>query len=347
MRTEDQLRTTLVDLADRPHETDDLYDAIIRRTRRTPVQRRRMALVLAVAAVLIAVAIAVPTFMVNRTGVPADQRVRGNWNQIHRVDLAAGWQVRALTVTADSESSSVGPPRTSPDDLTGGCVITVYGRGVGDPAAGAVERTPVEVNGLPGTYSKPGFETDGGVVWQYAENSWAQVSCADGRQPSVDMAQRVRFEVVTTRLPFELRSLPAGYQVRGVYPPHLDPPDPVLGAMDATAIDKRRDLRYFGVVVSAGTTEVPEHIAGWETDTIAGMPAVLSARDARLCLNPPGTPSHTICIESGEGTPADLTKSLWSTGRRELLVQVAESLKLAKNLDDQRTWFDANDALPN
>ena len=32
MRTEDQLRTTLVDLADRPHETDDLYDAIIRRT---------------------------------------------------------------------------------------------------------------------------------------------------------------------------------------------------------------------------------------------------------------------------------------------------------------------------
>ena len=93
MRTEDQLRTALARLRRPAHATDDLYDTIIRRTQRQPVQRRRMALVLAVAAVLIAVAIAVPTFLVNRTGVPADQRVRGNWNQIHRVDLPAGWQV--------------------------------------------------------------------------------------------------------------------------------------------------------------------------------------------------------------------------------------------------------------
>ena len=48
MRTEDQLRTALLDVADRPHATDDLYDTIIRRTQRQPVQRRRMALVLAV-----------------------------------------------------------------------------------------------------------------------------------------------------------------------------------------------------------------------------------------------------------------------------------------------------------
>ena len=346
MRTEDQLRTILVDLADRPHATDDLYDSIIRRTRRQPVQRRRMALVLAVAAVLLAVAIAVPTFLVNRTGVPADQRVRGNWNQIHRVDLPAGWQVRSITVSADSESSGVGPPTASPDDETGGCVTTVYGRGVGDPAGGAVKRTPVEVNGRPATYSKPGFETDGGVVWQYAEDSWAQVSC-DDRQQSVDLAQRVQFAVTTTRLPFTLRSMPDGYQVRAVYPPHTGSSAPVLGALDATSLDQRKDLPYFGVVVSAGTTEAPEHLAGWETDTIAGMPAVLSARDGRLCLNPPGTPSHTVCIESGEGTPADLTKSLWPAGRRELLVEIAESLKLAKNLEDQRTWFVANDTLPN
>ena len=151
MRTEDQLRTALLDFADLPHATDDLYDAIIRRARRQPVQRRRVALVIAVAAVLIAVAIAVPTFLVNRTGVPADQRVPGNWNQIHRVDLPAGWPVRTITVTADSESSAVGPPTASPDDQTGGCVTTVYGRGVGDPSAGAVKRTPVEVNGRPGT----------------------------------------------------------------------------------------------------------------------------------------------------------------------------------------------------
>jgi hypothetical protein len=345
MRTEDQLRTTLVDLADRPHPTDDLYDSIIRRTQRQPVQRRRTALVLAVAAVLIAVAIAVPTFLVNRTGIPADQRVRGNWNQIHRVDLPTGWEVRSITVTADSESTGVGPPTASPDDQTGGCVITVYGRGVGDPAAGAVKRTPVEVNGRPGTYAPPGMETDGGVLWQYADDSWAQASC-DGREQSLDLAQRVRFEVTTSRLPFELRSLPDGYQVRAVYPPVPGSPDALFGAIDATSLDQRKDLPAFGVVVSAGTTEIPEHIAGWESDTIAGMPAVLSARDGRLCLNPPGSPTHTVCIESGEGTPADLTKSLWPAGRRELLVEIAESLKLAENLDDQRTWFDANDALP-
>lgn len=135
--------------------------------------------------------------------------------------------------------------------------MLVYARGLGDPTANAEKRAPVQVNGHPGTYATPDLETAGGVAWQYGEGSWAQVSCNDGRQRSLDVAQRVRFEVTTTRLPFTLRSLPDGYQVRGVYPPIRRSGDAILGAMDATSIDKVRDLPYFSVAASTGTTQTP------------------------------------------------------------------------------------------
>ena len=55
---------------------------------------------------------------------------------------------------------------------------------------------------------------------------------------------------------------------------------------------------------------------------------------------------YTIRIEALGGEPEDLTRSLWPAGRRELLVSVAEDLKLARNLGDPQTWFKAQDAFP-
>ena len=53
-----------------------------------------MVLAVAVAVVVIALAVTVPSVLINRTGVPADQRVAGNWNLIHRVDPPEGWVER-------------------------------------------------------------------------------------------------------------------------------------------------------------------------------------------------------------------------------------------------------------
>lgn len=74
-----------------------------------------------------------------------------------------------------------------------------------------------------------------------------------------------------------------------------------------------------------------------------GLPAVLSARDGRMCLN---TQGHSVCVAAEGGEPADLTVSLWPVERRELLVEVVDHLKLATDLGDAQTGWNANRALP-
>ncbi len=95
--------------------------------------------------------------------------------------------------------------------------------------------------------------------------------------------------------------------------------------------------------MATGTTEIPPYLAGWESDTVNGLPAVLSARDGRMCLN---TQGHSVCVAAEGGEPADLTVSLWPVERRELLVEVADHLKLATDLGDAQTGWNANRALP-
>lgn len=70
---------------------------------------------------------------------------------------------------------------------------------------------------------------------------------------------------------------------------------------------------------------------------------MLSARDGRLYLN---TETHTAFITSLDaGEPAGLSTSPWAAGRREL-VDLAGRLVLAGNVDDPKTWFPANRAIP-
>lgn len=110
----------------------------------------------------------------------------------------------------------------------------------------------------------------------------------------------------------------------------------MLGAVQLTASDKAASLSPVGVGLFAGSTDVPIGLPGWETDTINGVPAVPSARDGKLCLY---TRGHTLCVEADDQEePADLTKSLWPAGRRELLVEVSGHLTLAKSLDGPTTW---------
>lgn len=348
MRTEQLLRDALAEVADRPYPTENLAERILARTSSPPVRRRRAVLVLALVVVLV-VAVALPTVLSRRSAAPADVRVRGNWNMIHRVDLPVGWTVTAQAVTADSESTSLKAPTSTADRIVG-CVVEVQGPGRPDPAAGARRRVPVQVNGTPGYYvypdagdPDPSTTTSGGVTWRYATGAYAEVSCGEDTTLSLQMAARVRFGTVPTRLPFRLRSLPAGYQVQSVVPPlsTLDPP--LLGAASLSAIDKSPERPVLGITVSPGPTEIPPGLPGWETDTIDGTPAVLSALDGRLCLN---TRGHSVCIDAGSGQPADLTTSLWPAGRRELLVDVAKNLTLSRNLKDQSTWYRADQALP-
>lgn len=238
------------------------------------------------------------------------------------------------------------------DNYTFSCMITVFGRDIFRPTP--TNNRVVTVNGVEGYYQVGNFENDivNGIFWPYAERAWANVDCVPAGdksrseepvvEESLDIAQRVHFGVTTTRLPFRLRAMPDGYQI-GTVVPRLAGDPQILGGVQFSAADANHPVPYLDIVVSPGQTEVPPGLAGWESDTINGVPAVLSARDGKLCLN---LRDHTLCVTSEGGEPADLTTSLWAAGRREFLVGIAKDLTAAKNLNDPTTWFPANDALP-
>jgi hypothetical protein len=344
VRTEQLLREVLHSAADQSRSPEAVLSRISAQLARRPRRRRRRMIVAVVAAVLVALAIAVPGYLVNRRAMPADQRVPGNWNLIHRVDLPPGWEVKHQSISADSESSVVGPV-SGGEEETRNCQVIVFGSGRFDPTAQVPNGTRVTINGHPGFYSRdqiPGFFS--GVTWEYRPGAYALVSCGDlPLARHVAMAERVRFEPVPVRLPFRLRSVPKGYQVRFVESPVRTSAETSLGAVQFVSATGSAAQPAFAVAVMPGTTEIPPAVPGWETETVAGRPAVLSARDAKLCLN---TGSSTACIQATEGEPEDLTKSLWAAGRRELLLDVAKRLVLADDIDDTSTWFPANRALP-
>lgn len=268
----------------------------------------------------------------------------GNWNLIHRVDLPPGWEIKTQLISPDSESTSFGPVGATDGEEPSTCQVDLWAPGRGDPTAGRADRTPVTVNGRPAYYSDDSQVAEvWGVSWEYQPGAFAVASCGDAElAEDVAAAERVRLETVPVRLPFRLRSLPRGYAGQVLFPPVANSEGRIPGGVQFTAPDNG-GRPYFAVVVQPGRTEIPPGLAGWETDTIKGVPAVLSARDARLCLN---LDRHTACIEAASGEAADLTRSLWAAGRRELLVDVAERLVVAQDPDNPDTWFPADRAIP-
>jgi hypothetical protein len=344
VRTEQLLRDALHSVADQARTPEAVMSRISAglagRPRR---QRRTMVLVVAVAVIVVTLAIAVPSFLVNRTAVPADQRVPGNWNLIHRVDPPDGWVVREHYVGTDRESTMLGPAGAPAEDATGDCSVEVAGRGVvTDPVP--ADAKPVDINGRPGfavRAQQQGLIPDG-VFWLYADDAWAWVTCnEEGTTRALEIARRTRFGPEPFASGLRLRRLPSRYVANSIVQSTMD--GRPVSALILRSTDPDADPRSITIGVLSGTATVPPGLPGYEEDRIAGHPAVLSGREMWLALNVDG---YTVRIEARGGEPADLTRSVWPAGRRELLVSVAENLKLARDLGNPQTWFDAQDAFP-
>jgi len=341
VRTEELLSDTLQDLADQARTPEVTLARIAGRLPARASRHRRVPVPAVAAVVLIALAVAVTTFLVNRAVAPAGQRVKGNWNLIHRVELPPGWEVRNQAVTADSESSTVAERPSATGDVTS-CRVEVFAAGRADPTAARDNRRPVTVNGRRGYWADDSSIETGGLSWEYRPGAFALVSCGGSQAEDLAIAERVRFEAVPVRLPFRLRSMPPGYEAATLAPALTSSEGTLLGGVQFRAKEDSTEPRSFSVLLRPGRTDPQPGVPGWESETIAGRPAVLYARDARLCLN---LERHTACVEASPGDPEDLTRSLWAAGRRELLVDVAERLVLAEDLDDPATWWPANRAL--
>jgi hypothetical protein len=284
----------------------------------------------------------VPTFLVNRTAVPADQRVPGNWGLIHRVDPPEGSVVRDRYVSTDRESTILGPADATDDDATGNCSVLVYGRGVFVDLIPA-DAQPIDINGRPGfAVDKETFEVAVGVYWSYADDAWASVTCyTGGTTRALDIARRTEFGPEPFTAGLRLRDLPSGFVPDSVMQWTADGQPGSGLALKARNPDAVP--RTITIAATPGTATVPPSLPGYEQDRIAGYAAVLNGREMWLALNVDG---YTVRIEALGGEPADPTRSLWPAGRRELLVSVAEDLRLARDLGNPETWFDAQDAFP-
>jgi hypothetical protein len=295
--------------------------------------------VLAAAAVVIALAVALPSLLINRTGEPADQRLPGNWNMIHRVDPPDGWTVTAMEVWPDHEVTLLAPAG-SPS----GCAAAIYG--VGALKRLPTERQPVTVRDSPGFYAPKGSE-DGevraGIYWQYRPDGWAVVSC--GEEPSksdaVLLAERVVFASVPMRVPFRLRSSPAGMQV---------------GALSTGWDDFARQFVVINMSRTRDPDELPAYVdfgpakdapkpglPGVEQIMVNGHLATLRADKQILCF---ALAQRSLCVGVGRDdrtTNPDLGR--WEPGTRELVIDLAKRLEFASDPADSATWFDANDAL--
>ena len=344
MRTEQDLRISLNDLADQVAPTEALLGSITTRLNRKPRKRRNITLLVTMAVVVLIAAVVIPQIAGERTAGPADTRRPGNWNLTHRVDdMPEGWDVRLAYVQEDSERTEVGPPADSGADELG-CEVQVFARGQVDPKVQAAGREPVTVQGRRGFYGKGRVGSLGGVTWPYAEDAWAAVVCLGrsglvDRQRSIAIAEKVVFASTVSRLPFQLAALPPGYEVQSVLPglPSGYEDMPVGVGLVAGG----RDM--VGISWEPGPTKARPGIPGWESATINGNLAVLSASDETLFLNVRG---DTVRISGPGHEQTGPDRSVWPAGQRELLIEVAEKLSFAPDFEDQNTWFEANSTLP-
>jgi hypothetical protein len=251
-------------------------------------------LVLAATVVVIALAILLPSVLINRTGVPADQRIAGNWNLIHRVDPPEGWVERDRWVQTDREGRMLAPS-AAPDYATENCRVEVFGRGVISNPVPA-DTPSVEINGRPGfavADNQQGL-VPYGVYWLYADNAWASVSCTEeGTTRALDIARRTAFEPESFTCGLRLRRLPRGYVANSIRQSTVY--GQLVSALILRATDPAAHPSGVTIMVTPGPTTVPPDTPGYEEDRIAGHPVLLNARETWLTINVDG---YSVRIET-------------------------------------------------
>jgi hypothetical protein len=238
---------------------------------------------------------------------PLPVRSAGRWVLGIELDPPPGWTVELHVVTPDQEFVQ----------LMGEAAVC---RAVASlPSAaeeeGADRRASTErawVGGRLVQYS------DGGLRWPYGKGGEVTLTCTDeDRARLLTVAERIRFSAGRSfALPFALDRLPAGLQLVGA---GYEDGMPVL------ALSRRRSDGFVLVTVTES-----EPIGRRVTLQGVGYRLQVAAFSRRLCRP---VVSMSVCIEA-------------RTDDIALQKAVFHNLRLAPDLQDRATWFDAREALP-
>ena len=314
-------------------DLEQVYRRLAAARGRNRTRRRRLVALGTVVVLLIGAAVSVPTFWLPR--LPAEVRTAGVWRFSHVVRLPRGWIVTSRALTTTTETTQLQPPGREHD----GCLVTVHTTGSFD------DTETIRLNGAR-VHGRDGFVGQDGsgnylLAWEYAHQAWAQVSCATTRLDEsllVTTAERVRFRPASARIPYLLTALPQGYRVLSLteYPLtgstelHLGRDDIEPGEVNlvvAAPLDQSGATRFRGRVL---------RVDGFEGRISGGS-------DPRICVN---LSAKTLCVLT-YWPGGDWPEPAPDPVRAEpALADLAEAIRLAPSLPDQRTWFDAEVALP-
>jgi Sigma-70, region 4 len=301
------VRATLETLSWRTPDPADVATARIRAKRTARRRRGRLgALALALGIALLATLV-VPLVRMQQ---PLPVRAAGDWALGLELDPPPGWRVGLHAVTADQEFLQL-------TGESGNCRIVASLSPTRSEAlsASASEGERAWVQGRPVRYNDS--YGGGGVRWPYGKHGDVTLLCTDqDRKAVLTIAQRVRFSAGRRLdLPFALNRLPTGFRVAGAG---------YQGGTPIIALTRQRSDAF--VLVT---------IAGPDPD---GRPVTFDGVDYRLAVE---QSSLRLC------RPVQ-TVSVCVEGRNNVAVpkEIVRYLRLAPDLTDRSTWFDARDALP-
>lgn len=249
------------------------------------------------------------------------------WNQTHRVDLPVGWSVTARNVGSADESTSLSGPDST------GCLVSTSPAEPKHYWGESPER--VIVQGLAASYGKrdPDFGPySAQVVWDGGDR-WFGVSCDLARAGILSLAERVRAEPNPMLVPFRLIRVPDGIRMTQLIESVDGKTTRVTAQFEQPSAPRRLTMEI------ANRAKEPDGRGPVETQTINGRGVEVRRSSQTLCLS---TESEPICVTG----PGDEPAVDWSPQARRVAEETAAALIPVADSNDQRSWYDADDAFP-
>lgn len=333
------VRATLEALSWRVPNEDAIRRARVSAERHLTRQRRRVRLLVAAVVVLVLGGMTVPTVWTLR---PLPARTAGEWSYGLSLTPPEGWEVVSHYLTVDEEGLEL-----SQGDAAR-CQVEAWlptASGENRPGPGG-DSERIWVRGRPVRYTQLPGETR--VHWPYADTGEVTLTCrgeAAIRTTTLDIAERLRFR------PGQRLSVPVAF-------------GPVPEGLRPAYAGTQQDQTFLGLITGPGLdrTEIfvfaglfRDEFAGpeWavrEVVLVNGTAAQLYVNDAlvALCL-PAASGPESVCVGSDvddEDVDSDQDETQARIAANTRRVQaVAEGMRIAPDLSDRSTWFDAREAL--
>jgi DNA-directed RNA polymerase specialized sigma24 family protein len=314
-------------------DLEQVYRRIAAARGRSRTRRRRLVALGTVIALLIGAALSVPTFWLPR--LPAEVRTAGVWQFSHVVRLPRGWIVTSRTLTTTTETTQFQPPGRTHN----GCAVTVHTAG-GFDDTGTIRLNEAAVHGRDGFV---GQDRSGNylLAWEYADQAWAQVSCATTRLDEsllVTTAKRVRFRPAPARIPYLLTALPQGYRVLSLTE------FPLTGSTELHLGRDNIEPGEVNLVIAAPLEQIGATRLRGRTLRVDGFEGRISGgSNPRICVSLSAKALCVLTYWPGGTWPEPAPDPVQA---EPALAELAETIRLAPSLPDQRTWYDAQVALP-